>query len=49
MTRGYDLDLHVAVYDQYLSAFWENRSTLYERVDRPVRYLRHLPAVDRKR
>jgi predicted nucleotidyltransferase len=31
-----DLDLHVAIYDQHLSAFWAGRFALYERVGRPV-------------
>lgn len=37
-----DLDLHVAVFDEHLEAFWADRHQLYEQVGRPVLIQREL-------
>ncbi|MBV9359233.1 MAG: hypothetical protein JO023_27300, partial [Chloroflexi bacterium] len=39
-----DLDLHVAVWDSYLEAFWAQRDGLYARVGRPVLIQREMPS-----
>ena len=39
-----DLDLHVAVYDRHLTAFWAERHTLYEQVGRPVLIQSEMPS-----
>lgn len=39
-----DLDLHVAIHDDFLADFWSERFTLYERVGRPVLIQREIPS-----
>jgi predicted nucleotidyltransferase len=39
-----DLDLHVAVYDQHLRAFWVDRHALYERIGRAVLIQQEMPS-----
>jgi len=39
-----DLDLHVAVFDEQLTAFWADRQILYQRVGRPVLVQREMPS-----
>jgi predicted nucleotidyltransferase len=31
-----DLDLHVAIFDEHLAAFWADRERLYQRIGQPV-------------
>ena len=39
-----DLDLHVAVYDHHLPAFWAERDALYQRIGRPVLIQQEMPS-----
>jgi predicted nucleotidyltransferase len=39
-----DLDLHVAVYDQHLTAFWADRLALYGRIGQPVLIQPEMPS-----